>query len=131
MQQNCPSTLFFICCVHENHCTNVLRVTVLAQELKVAFQNIINSCSKVINGDVAEELELGLKPINVEIPKINISSTEIKVQHKVLSHMAAAGEALRLSIVRDTAMTGVALLNSVNKAAYKTALQPFTVDPAD
>ena len=56
---------------------------------------------------------------------------EIKVQHKVLSHVAAAAEALRLSIVRETATTGLALLNSVNKAAYKTALQPFTVDPAD
>ena len=97
----------------------------------MAFQNIANSCAKVVSGDAAEELQLGLEPIKVDIPKINISPTEIKIEQIVLSQVAAAAEALGLSIVRDTATSALALLNTISKAAYKTPLEPLTVDPGD
>ena len=97
----------------------------------MAFENIANSCAKVMSGDAAEELQLGLEPIKVDIPKTNISPTEIKIEQNVLSQVAATAEALGLSIVRDTATSGLALLNTVSNAAYKTPLEPLTVDPGD
>ena len=109
----------------------VLRATLLTLQPAMAFQNIMYSCAKVVSGDGAEELQLGLEPIKVEIPKINISPTEIKLEQSVLSQVAAAAEALGLSIVRDTATTGLALLNTISKAAFKTPLEPLTLDPGD
>ena len=89
---------------------NVLRSTLLTLQPAMAFQNIVNSCAKVVSGDAAEELQLGLEPIKVNIPKINISPTEIKIEQNVLSQVAAAAEVLGLSIVHETATSGLALL---------------------
>ena len=97
----------------------------------MAFRNLIASLSKVINGDQEEEANLGLKPIKVDIGKLNATEMEVALQHNILSQVAAAAEALNLTIVRDTATTGLQLLNLISTAKFKKPLEQLTVDPAD
>lgn len=95
----------------------------------MAFWNLIASASKVIKSDLVEEANLELKLIKADIPKINLTQMEVNLEHHVLSQVTTAGEALGLSIVRDTAMTGLALLNFISQAKFKETLKPITVDP--
>ena len=97
----------------------------------MAFRKLIASLSKVINGDQEEEANLGLKLIKVEIGKLNATEMEVALQHNVLSQVAAAAEVLDLTIVRDTATTGLQLLNLISSAKFKKPLEPLTVDPED
>ena len=62
----------------------------------MAFQNLIGAASKVITGDVAEEEKLGRQPIEVDIPDIKLTKTEIAVRQHCLSEVAAAAVALGL-----------------------------------
>lgn len=55
-------------------------MTVKVEVSTMAFRNHIASASKVINGDAVEEANLVLKPIKVDILKINL--TQIKVNLK-------------------------------------------------
>lgn len=93
----------------------------------MAFWNLIASASKVIKSDLVEEANLELKLIKADIPKINLTQMEVNLEHHVLSQVTTAGEALGLSIVRDTAMTGLALLNFISQAKFKETLKPITV----
>ena len=95
----------------------------------MAFRNLIASLSKVINGDQDEEANLGLKAIKVDIGKLNATEMEVALQHNVLSQVAAAAEALNLTIVRDTATTGLQLLNLISTAKFKKPLELLTVEP--
>ena len=76
-----------------------------------------------------QEASLGFQPIKVDIPKINVTRTEVQVQHSVLSHIAAAAESLGLAIMRDTAETGLSLLNAISQTKFNETLAPLTVDP--
>ena len=91
----------------------------------------MQSCSKIIHGDAVEEQQLGLEPIKVDIPKVILTESEVFIEHNVLSQVATAAGALRLSIVEDCAMTGLALLNTLSQAKFKKPLKPLTVDPQD
>lgn len=97
----------------------------------MAFPHLLESLSKVIAGDAAKQLNLGLKPITVKIPNIKITPTEIDPEHNVLSQVAAAAEAVGNSILMDAATAGLALLNSISKAAFNKPLQALTQDPGD
>ena len=79
----------------------------------------------------AEQRNLGLQPITVKIPKINITPTEIELEHNVLSQVAAAAEAVGNSILMDAATTGLALLSAISKATFKKPLEALTQDPED
>lgn len=97
----------------------------------MAFRNIIESASKIIAGDAMEEHHLGLQPIKVNIPKINLTLTEVHIKHTFLSQVALVVGALCLSIVEDCATTGLALLNTSSQAKFKQPLKPVTVDTQD
>lgn len=97
----------------------------------MAFPHFLDSLSKVIAGDAAEQRNLGLQPITVKIPKINITPTEIELEHNVLSQVATAAEAVGNSILMDAATTGLALLSAISKATFKKPLEALTQDPED
>ena len=95
----------------------------------MAFPNLRESVGKVIHSDEAEEASLGLRPIKVDIRDLTVSPMEMMIQHNVLSQVAAAAEALDMSILRDTASTGLLLLNIISKAKFNEPLEPVTVEP--
>lgn len=69
--------------------------------------------------------------MTVAIPKTKITLTEIDLEHKVLSEVAAAAEALGLSTIELCTSTGIALLNAMSIKQFQRPLQEITCQPED